>query len=105
MVGQLRPAAVVMDINMPNMDGIEATTRIKARYPEIQVIGLSVNAGHENQEAMRKAGASILLTKEAAVEQLYGTIHDVVHPASANSRHTDTSVPLVAPESVSARNC
>lgn len=105
MVGQLRPAAVVMDINMPNMDGIEATTRIKARYPEIQVIGLSVNAGHENQEAMRKAGASILLTKEAAVEQLYGTIHDVVHPAPANSRHTDTSVPLVAPESVSARNC
>jgi CheY-like chemotaxis protein len=71
---QLKPAAVVMDINMPVMNGIEATARIKTRHPDVVVIGLSVNASGENQDAMRTAGATSLLTKEAAVEQLYGAI-------------------------------
>jgi PAS domain S-box-containing protein len=77
-VEQHRPAVVLMDINMPDMDGIEATARIKSRYPDVAVIGLSVNAGNENQHAMLKAGAEMLLTKEAAVEQLYGAIQEVM---------------------------
>jgi DNA-binding NarL/FixJ family response regulator len=43
------------------------------------VIGLSVNAGPNNREAMLKAGAEMLLTKEAAVEELYHGIRSVVH--------------------------
>ena len=78
MADTLRPAVVVMDINMPRLNGIEATTRIKALYPEIRVIGLSVNAGPNNKEAMLKAGADMLLTKEAAVEELYRGIQKVV---------------------------
>jgi len=73
---QLNPAVVVMDINMPKMNGIEATTRLKARYPDLAIIGLSVNAGEENQKAMKKAGATSLITKEAAVEQLYAAIQE-----------------------------
>lgn len=69
-----RPAIVVMDINMPTMNGIEATREIKARHPNIAVIGLSVNAGDDNRDAMAKAGAATLLTKEAAVEHLYRTM-------------------------------
>jgi DNA-binding NarL/FixJ family response regulator len=75
-VESLRPAVVIMDINMPKMNGIEATAKIKARFPDTTVIGLSVNAGDENKEAMLNAGASLLLTKEAAVEQLYGAIQE-----------------------------
>ena len=75
-VDRLRPAIVIMDINMPKMNGIEATAEIKARHPDITVIGLSVNAGGENQEAMLNAGAASLLTKEVAVEQLYGAIQE-----------------------------
>ncbi len=71
---QLRPGIVVMDINMPNMNGIEATREITTRYPNIIVIGLSVNAGDDNHHAMIGAGAATLLTKEAAVEQLYQTM-------------------------------
>jgi PAS domain S-box-containing protein len=78
MVDTLQPAVVVMDINMPRLNGIEATARIKDRYPRIRVIGLSVNAGQNNREAMLKAGADILLTKEAAVEELYRSIQSVV---------------------------
>jgi DNA-binding NarL/FixJ family response regulator/signal transduction histidine kinase len=77
-VEEYRPNVVIMDINMPKMDGIEATARIKARYPHIAVVGLSVNTGRENQEAMLKAGAAILLTKEAAVERLYDVIQNVM---------------------------
>lgn len=75
MVDRLRPAIVVMDINMPKMNGIEATREITTRYPSITVIGLSVNAAGENQAAMKRAGAAMLLTKEAAAEELYGAIH------------------------------
>jgi PAS domain S-box-containing protein len=73
-VEQHRPAVVMMDINMPNMDGIEATARIKARYPDIQIIGLSVNAGSKNQEAMQRCGAAILLSKESVAEGLHDAI-------------------------------
>jgi CheY-like chemotaxis protein len=80
MADTLRPAVVIMDINMPRLNGIEATARIKAQYPEIRVIGLSVNAGPNNKEAMLNAGADMLLTKEAAVEELYRGIQKIIHP-------------------------
>ena len=76
MTGQFQPAIVVMDINMPKMNGIEATAHIKTQYPKTVVIGLSVNAGAENRDAMLKAGAALLLTKEAAVRELYDAILD-----------------------------
>ncbi len=75
---QLRPGIVVMDINMPKMNGIEATREITTRYPNVIVIGLSVNAGDDNHRAMTSAGAVTLLTKEAAVEQLYETMLSIL---------------------------
>ena len=77
-VQMLSPSVVIMDINMPRLNGIEATARIKAQYPDTRVIGLSVNAGPNNKEAMLKAGADMLLTKEAAVEELYRGIQRIV---------------------------
>lgn len=83
LVDQLRPAVVVMDINIPTMNGVEATEVIKSRYPETIVIGLSVNAAKENEEAMKQAGAVRLMTKEAAVEQLYDVIVEAVKQETA----------------------
>jgi PAS domain S-box-containing protein len=82
MTDRLCPALVLMDINMPKMTGVEATARIKARHPEIVVIGLSVQAGHESHLAMLKAGATRLLTKEAAVDELH---HAILHALSRAS--------------------
>ena len=89
LVEQLRPALVVMDINMPGMNGIEATAHIRRTYPEIQVIGLSVNASGNNVQAMLKAGAVLLLTKEAACNELYRTMREVlmVHVESGWAQH------------------
>lgn len=81
LVEQFRPRVVVMDINMPTMNGIEATERIKFRYPDTIIIGISVNVGDDNSAAMRRAGAATLVTKEAAVEQLYDAIQEAAKHA------------------------
>jgi len=76
---KLKPAVVVMDINMPKMDGITATRLIKTQHPEIAVVGLSVNAEDRYfLDAMQKAGAFELLTKDSAVEILYAVIQRAV---------------------------
>ncbi|HEU4685128.1 MAG TPA: response regulator [Nitrospira sp.] len=75
-VGRLRPHVVVMDINMPKIDGIEATRRIKQSYPETTVIGLSVNADANSKADLLTAGGSLLLNKEAVVEELYAAIRE-----------------------------
>jgi len=83
-VDRLLPAVVIMDINMPVMNGIEATASIKAHHPGTIVIGLSVNANHENEVAMTAAGAAMLLTKEAAVDQLYSAIQKTAQEVARN---------------------
>jgi signal transduction histidine kinase/ActR/RegA family two-component response regulator len=89
LVERLRPTLVVMDINMPKMNGIEATAHITRTYPEIQVIGLSVNASGNNVQAMLRAGAVLLLTKEAAVNELYRRMREVLrmHVGSGAALH------------------
>lgn len=74
LVEKLRPRVVVMDVNMPKMNGIEATAFIKMNWPETIVIGISINTGNDNAAAMTRAGAIRLLTKEAAVDELYAVI-------------------------------
>jgi DNA-binding NarL/FixJ family response regulator len=78
-VETLLPTIVVMDINMPFMNGIEATARIKARHPCISVIGLSANTEPEHHAAMIAAGAAVLIPKEAACERLHSEIQLAVH--------------------------
>jgi DNA-binding NarL/FixJ family response regulator len=70
----LKPTIVVMDIGMPTLDGIGATRLIKTQYPEMAVVGLSVNVPSYSVEAMLKAGAFEVLTKDKAVDQLYSAI-------------------------------
>jgi DNA-binding NarL/FixJ family response regulator len=77
-VSLLKPDVVVMDINMPTMNGIEATKRIKAMFPDTSVIGLSVQNSMDIVQKMQAAGACSYLTKESAVETLCHAIEDAV---------------------------
>ncbi len=78
---QLGPDVVIMDVNMPDMNGIEATVQIKRQQPTTIVIGLSVNADQQSTAAMLGAGAAMLVTKEAAVNDLYDAVKRVWKPA------------------------
>jgi PAS domain S-box-containing protein len=88
LAGRVMPDVIVMDVNMPNMDGIDATRRIAELYPGIGVIGLSVNATPQVAEAMSHAGARTLLTKESAAESLYLTIKRVADAEDGLSSQT-----------------
>ena len=67
-VERLRPDIVILDIRMPRLDGIEATTRIKQRWPEIRVIAHSL--AEELSEEARAAGADAFVPKGAPAEEL-----------------------------------
>lgn len=84
LVGDLRPRVVVMDINMPRMNGIDATTHIKSHWPETTVIGISVNTGDHNSDLMKRAGAAIVLPKDSAVDQLHDAIVQEIDVSADN---------------------
>ncbi len=82
-VDRLRPSVVVMDINMPKVNCVDATIEITPRHPEVTVIGLSVQNTDEARNAMLRAGATTLISKEAAVDELYLAIRQA--PTAENS--------------------
>jgi DNA-binding NarL/FixJ family response regulator len=73
-VGMLQPVLVVMDMNMHKMDGIRATRSIKTEYPQVLVLGYSVDPKDYNVSAMKEVGAFEVLPKEDAIKDLYGAI-------------------------------
>lgn len=77
-VGLLKPDVVLMDVNMPGMDGMEATRKLADAYPGILVIVLTMFKGEEHLREARRAGASAYVVKDADSEVLLGTIRDVM---------------------------
>ena len=77
LVGELSPHVVVMDIEMPKVDGLEATKQIKASHPESSVLALTVHDGEEYVAAMLDAGAAGYLLKSVYGEELVQAIRAV----------------------------
>jgi two-component system response regulator NreC len=75
----LQPDIVLMDITMPEMDGLEATRRIKSRFPGISILVLTMHRSDEYFFEMLKAGASGYVLKGAKTSELINAIRVVHH--------------------------
>ena len=67
-----------MDVGMPDLNGIEATRRITAKFPKIKVLALSMHADKRFVFHMFKAGARGYLLKDCAFEELVGAIRTLM---------------------------
>ena len=88
LVPDLRPDVVLMDVNMPEMNGIETTRALKERFPTTGVVALS---GHEDQDIVREmlvAGASGYVLKDAEADE----VATAIRSAFAGEVHLDPAV-------------
>ena len=76
---QHNPDVVVMDISMPDMDGLEATRQLKQFCPQARVLALTVHEDKQYLVEMLVAGASGYLTKQSAAEDLVTAVHAVAN--------------------------
>lgn len=77
LVRKLTPDVVIMDIAMPDLNGIEATRQVAAEHPHVKIIALSMHSDKRFVSEMLKAGASAYLLKDSAFEELITAIQTV----------------------------
>lgn len=77
MVRELNPDVVLMDIRMPGIGGLEATRKIKQRFPDVKVIALSACEEEPFPTRLLQAGASGYLTKGACIDETIRAIRQV----------------------------
>jgi DNA-binding NarL/FixJ family response regulator len=85
----LRPDVVVMDLLMPGLDGIDATVRIKATNPDVEIVAITSFVEEARIVAALEAGASGFLLKDAEADELAAAIR----AAASGEVHLD---PVVA---------
>lgn len=84
---ELRPDIVIMDINMPDMDGIAATEAMLSQVPTVQVIMMSVQGEQDYLRRSMLAGAREFLIKPISAEELYSAIRHVYRLQSTQRRY------------------
>jgi DNA-binding NarL/FixJ family response regulator len=78
LAAELRPDVVIMDIGMPDLNGIEATRQITDKVPGVKVLALSMHSDRRFVCEMLKAGAVGYLLKDAAFEELVDAVRAVL---------------------------
>src|SRR5436305_4060915 len=74
MARQLQPQIILMDVDMPNCDGVRATQLIKAELPQVNIIMLTVSEEDKDLFTAIKAGAKGYLIKDVKIDELLKAI-------------------------------
>lgn len=77
----LKPDVMLMDVNMPGVNGVKATRAIMKEALGMRIIGLSMHDDHATRQAMLEAGACAYLIKGGSIETLIDTIRRCIDPA------------------------
>lgn len=81
----LRPDVVLMDVTMPQLDGVEATRLIKARMPDIRIVMLTMHADQDVLAEAIRAGANGYLVKDCSTDEIALAIETVANGETALS--------------------
>lgn len=79
LVESKQPEVLVLDLSMPDMDGIEVTKKVKSLYPNIHILILTIHEDEALLRAALKAGASGYILKRAAEAELVSAIHKILN--------------------------
>ena len=104
----IKPDVVLLDIQMPIMDGLTTLPEIKKLYPDVKVIMLSMHNDHSMITRMMEIGANSYLTKESDSETIYQAIktcfeqefffNDLTNKALLNGLRMKKPAEMVSPE-------
>lgn len=98
-----RPDVLLMDVTMPDLNGIEATRRILASRPEIKIIALSMHSDRRYVREMLEAGAAGYLLKDDAYDELKKALYAVSQNQTYISPALETPVKEHAADSMEAK--
>ena len=102
MAAELSPDVVLMDINMPDMDGIQATESIHQRLPYVQIIMLSVQSDPNYMRKAMLVGARDFLTKPPSADELISAVHRAGQMAQQERSKMAAAIPVSAAADVPA---
>ncbi len=86
---ELRPDVVLMDVTMPEMNGVEATRRIKRDLPDTRIIGISMHRNREFEQQMLAAGAETYITKSGPPRAVLAAIRSRYPKAERDDSRAD----------------